>query len=357
MSGPAAMTAVDYSALDVVALDRWLAGRLDGYAGEPRLALVSGGQSTPTYRLESGDRRWALRKRPPGEWPAYLFPIDREYRVLRALADSPVPVPRPSAFCGDPGVLGGIFYVMEWIDGRVSENAECPGLSPVERRAAFLDLARTCGAIHRLDRHAAGLADFGRPGAYVQRQLATMAKAYAQAGWRRIDSIERLAAWLPANLSVPDETCLVHGDFRIGNCFLHPREPRIVAVLDWELSTLGNPYADAAYLVQPWYLPPLPENPQGDFPNRDLAALGIPSLDEMLGTYATAAGRPAPEGRLLEQLIVFNLYRTAVVNHGVGAREAAGTAVNRDAVVFGAMAEPIADHAWRLARERLGAPR
>jgi aminoglycoside phosphotransferase (APT) family kinase protein len=252
-------------------------------------------------------------------------------------------------------VLGGIFYVMDWIDGRVSENAEWPGLSPVERRAAFLDLARTCGAIHRLDWRAAGLADFGRAGAYVQRQLATMTKVYAQAGWRRIDAIDRLGAWLAAHLDVPDETCLVHGDFRIGNCFLHPREPRIVAVLDWELSTLGNPYADAAYLVQPWYLPPLPQNPQGDFPSRDLAALGIPSMAEMLAAYAAAAGRPAPDGRLLDQLIVFNLYRTAVVNHGVGARAAAGTAVNRDAAVFGAMAEPIADYAWRLAQRRLGA--
>ncbi len=349
------MTAVDYSAVDVAALDRWLAGRLDGYDGDPRLTLVSGGQSTPTYRLESGGRRWALRKRPPGDWPAYLFPIDREYRVLCALADSPVPVPRPRAFCGDPTVLGGIFYVMDWIDGRVSENAEWPGLSPGERRAAFLDLARTCGAIHRIDWRAAGLADFGRAGAYVQRQLATMAKVYAQGGWRRIEALDRLAAWLPANLDVPDGTCLVHGDFRIGNCFLHPREPRIVAVLDWELSTLGNPQADAAYLVQPWYLPPLPENPQGDFPGRDLDALGIPSMGEMLAAYAAAAGRPAPDGRLLDQLIVFNLYRTAVVNHGVGARAAAGTAVNRDAAVFGAMAEPIADYAWRLAQERLGA--
>jgi aminoglycoside phosphotransferase (APT) family kinase protein len=349
------MTPVDYSAIDAGALDRWLAGRLEGYAGRPQITLVSGGQSTPTYRLESGGRRWALRRRPPGDWPAYLFPIDREYRVLSALADSPVPVPRPRAYCDDTAVLGGLFYVMDWIDGRVAENAEWPGLSPAERRAAFLDLARTCGALHRLDWRAAGLADFGRAGAYVQRQLATMAKVYAQAGWQRIPALERLAGWLPANLEVPDETCLVHGDFRIGNCFLHPREPRIVAVLDWELSTLGNPYADAAYLVQPWYLPPLPENPQGDFPNRDLAALGIPSLDEMLATYSAAAGRPAPAGPLLDRLIVFNLYRTAVVNHGVGARAAAGTAVNRDAAVFGAMAAPIADYAWRLAQERLGA--
>jgi aminoglycoside phosphotransferase (APT) family kinase protein len=349
------VTSVDHSAVDVVALDRWLRGRLDGYGGEPQLTLVSGGQSTPTYRLESGGRRWALRKRPPGEWPPYLFPIDREYRVLRALADSAVPVPRPRAFCEDPSVLGGIFYVMDWIDGRVSENAEWPGLSPAERRTAFLDLARTCGAIHRLDWRALGLADFGRPGAYVQRQLATMTKVYARAGWRRIPSLDRLAAWLGANLDVPDETCLVHGDFRIGNCFLHPREPRIVAVLDWELSTLGHPQADAVYLVQPWYLPPLPENPQGDFPCRDLATLGIPSMGEMLATYSAAAGRPAPDGRRLDELIVFNLYRTAVVNHGVGARAAAGTAVNRDAAVFGAMAEPIADYAWRLARERLGA--
>jgi acyl-CoA dehydrogenase len=349
------MTSVDYSAVDLAALDRWLAGRLDGYSGNPRLTLVSGGQSTPTYRLESGERRWALRRRPPGEWPAYLFPIDREHRVLRALADSAVPVPRPRAFCADPSVLDGIFYVMDWIDGRVSENAEWPGLSPADRRAAFLDLARTCGAIHRLDWRAAGLADFGRAGAYVQRQLATMTKVYAQAGWHRIAALDRLGAWLAAHLAVPDETCLVHGDFRIGNCFLHPREPRIVAVLDWELSTLGNPYADAAYLVQPWYLPPLPENPQGDFPSRDLAALGIPSMDEMLAAYSSAAGRPAPDGRLLDQLIVFNLYRTAVVNHGVGARAAAGTAVNRDAAVFGAMAEPLADYAWQLAQQRLGA--
>jgi aminoglycoside phosphotransferase (APT) family kinase protein len=351
------MSAVDYSRIDVDALDRWLRGRLAGYAGEPRLTLISGGQSTPTYRLESGDRRWALRKRPPGDWPAYLFPIDREYRVLHALASTDVPVAQPHLLCDDATVLDGIFYVMDFVDGRVSENAEWPGLTPADRHAAFTDLARTCGRIHRVDWQAIGLADFGRAGAYVQRQLATMAKVYAKAGWQRIESLEWLADWLPRNLDVPDDTCLVHGDFRIGNCMLHVQEPRIVAVLDWELSTLGHPGADAAYLVQPWYLPPLPENPQGDFPNRDLAALGIPSMEEMLATYAESAGRAAPSGRLLDALIVFNLYRTAVVNHGVGARAAAGTAVNRDAATFGAMATPIADYAWELAVRRLGARR
>lgn len=348
------MAKLDYSRIDTAALDRWLRGRLDGYAGDPELTLISGGQSTPTYRLGSAGRSWVLRKRPPGDWPAYLFPVDREYRVLRALAGSGVPVPRAHVLCADAAVLDGIFYVMDYVPGRVSENAEWPGLTPAERRSAYVDLARTCGAIHRVDWRAAGLADFGRAGAYVKRQLATMAKVYAQAGWQRVPAIERLAAWLPANLDVPDDTCLVHGDFRIGNCLLHPSEPRIAAVLDWELSTLGNPWADAVYLVQPWYLPPYPANPQGDFPSRDLESLGIPSLVEMLAIYADAAGRPAPSGRLLDLLIVFNLYRTAVVNHGVGARAVAGTAVNRDAATFGAMAEPLAEHAWRLVVERLG---
>jgi len=348
--------AIDYSRLDLAALDRWLRGRLAGYEDEPRLTLISGGQSTPTYLIESGARRWVLRRRPPGNWPAYLFPIDREFQVLHALQKTDVPAPRVHLLCDDPAVIGGIFYVMDYVEGRVYENAECVGMTPAQRREAFVDLARTCGKLHSVDWRGVGLGTYGRAGSFVQRQLATMAKVYAQQStWCRVKSLERLANWLPTHLEVPDDTCLVHGDFRIGNSILHPRESRIVAVLDWELSTLGNPVADAVYLVQPWYLPAMPQNPQGDFPSRDLAALGIPSMAEMLALYSEASGRPAPSGALLTSLIIFNCYRTAVINHGVGARAAAGTAVNRDAEVFGGMAEPTADYAWQLAAEHFGA--
>jgi aminoglycoside phosphotransferase (APT) family kinase protein len=346
---------IDYSQIDEASLDAWLSGRLPGYRGRPLLTLISGGQSTPTYRLQSGGRAWVLRKRPPGDWPRYVFPIDREYAALRALGDSAVPVPRVHLLCDDPGVIGGIFYVMDFVDGRVSENAEWPGLTPGERREAFLDLARVCGQIHKFDWRAGGLEGFGRDGGYVERQLSTMSKAYQQAGWKKIPSLERLAAWLPGRLRIPEETCLVHGDYRIGNCLLHRDRPRIAAVLDWELSTLGNPWPDMVYLVQPWYMPPLPMNPQGDFPSLDLETLGIPSVQEMLDTYCETAGRPQVTQELYHQIVVFNLYRTATINHGVGARNAAGTAVNRDAVIFGEMAEPTADYAWRIAQERLGA--
>lgn len=312
--------AIDYSRLDLAALDRWLRGRLPGYEFEPKLTLISGGQSTPTYLLESGGRRWVLRRRPPGDWPAYLFPIDREYKVLHALQSTAVPAPHVHLLCEDPAVIGGIFYVMDYVVGRVYENAECAGMTPAQRSEAFIDLARTCGKLHSVDWRAVGLATYGRAGSFVQRQLSTMAKVYeAQAGWCRVKSLERLANWLPTHLELPDDTCLVHGDFRIGNCILDPHESRIVAVLDWELSTLGNPVADAVYLVQPWYLPAMPANPQGDFPSRDLAALGIPSMEEMLALYSEASGREAPSGPLLTSLIIFNCYRTAVINHGVGA--------------------------------------
>jgi len=350
------MTRAVVSALALGRLDGWLQGRLPGYAGRPALTPLGGGQSAPTFRLDSGGQSWVLRKRPAGEWPRYLYRVDREFRVLQALAESDVPVPRAILLCEDPNVLEGEFYIMEYVSGRILHDVALPECTPQERRMLLLDLARVCGRIHGFDWQTSRLPTFfSRRDDYVQRQLNTLADAYRNNGWQRIASLERLIEWLPAKLEIPAATSLVHGDFKLGNCVIDSRAPRIRAVLDWELSTLGNPWPDAAFLVQPWILPLLPMNPQGNLAGLNLRALGIPTREEMLTACCEQSGMSMPSRRVLDHCSVFNLFRTAIVTHSVGARQAMSAQDDAVAAAFGEMASPIADFAWHLAVHRLDA--
>jgi aminoglycoside phosphotransferase (APT) family kinase protein len=335
------------SAVDVRRLDDWLARHVPGHRGPSRAEVINGGNSNPVIRLDAADgRRYALRSRAPGVDPR-AHAIDREYRVLSALAGGPVPVPRVHAWCDDPAVLGQPFYVMDFVRGRIIDDARLPGVAREQRAIIYEDYARTFARLHSLDWRALGLSDFGRGAGYVRRQLRTLATAYRAWGDEPLPELDWLIGWLEANVDryVGDghPVALVHGDVRIGNCVLDPDRPSIAAVLDWEVATLGDPAADAALLVLPWYLPP---TPCGDFMTTPPAAFGIPPAERVMAWYCEERGIDGlPD---LEFMIVFQLFRYAAANYGIGARARRGQHVSDLAEIWGALAGPNAARAREL---------
>ncbi|GMG84052.1 phosphotransferase [Paralimibaculum aggregatum] len=317
--------------LDLAALGRYLAGTL-GIDGPLEARQFSGGQSNPTYLLEAPGARLVLRRKPPGALLPKAHMIEREYRVMAALGAAGFPVPRMRALCEDPGVIGAAFYVMDHVEGRVLFDTGMPGLAPAERAAIYHALVDTLAALHRIDPAAAGLGDFGRPGGYLGRQVAIWAGQYAASETQAIPAMDRLAAWLPEAVArVPDETCLVHGDYRLDNVILAPGAPEIRAVLDWELATLGHPLSDLAYFLMTWRFP---AGLRYGLAESDLAGLGIPPLEALAERYAAATGR----GRLpdLDLLLAFSIFRMAAIIQGVYARGLAGNAADEAALSMGA---------------------
>jgi aminoglycoside phosphotransferase (APT) family kinase protein len=286
-----------------------------------------------------------LRRKPPGKLLPSAHAVDREYRVMAALAGTDVPVPRMLALCEDDAVIGTAFYVMEYVEGRVLWDPALPGMTPGERAAHYDELNRVLAALHRVDYAAVGLADFGRFGHYIERQVARWSKQYEAATTERIAAMDRLIAWLPQHLPDADETSIVHGDFRLDNVIFHPTEPRVLAVLDWELSTLGHPLSDFAYQVMAWRLTPQQFRGLGGL---DLAALGIPSEQDYVAAYCRRTGRAAiPHW---EFYLIFNMFRIAAILHGVLARALQGNAASQDAVETGGRARLVADVAWDMAQ-------
>jgi aminoglycoside phosphotransferase (APT) family kinase protein len=276
---------------DEGALDRWLAARLRGYAGGLRVRQFPGGSSNPTYALQAsvaggGTRDWVLRKRPAGALPRSAHQVDREFRVMRALLGSGVPVPRVELLCEDESVLGQSFYVMERVEGRVFTDPAMPGCSRVERAAVWDAMCDVLVRLHALDWESLGLADYGRPDNYVGRQVERWLRQYRDARTDDIPEMERLAAWLQSNVPREARSAIVHGDYRLGNLVVHPAEPRISAVLDWEMSTLGDPLCDLAYNALCWHLQELPIG----FREADPAALGIPAEADYVEAYRRRAG-------------------------------------------------------------------
>ena len=266
-------TEVPGAGLDAAALERYLAARIAGFRGPIRVHRLRGGQSNPTYRLDTPGARYVLRRKPAGRLLRSAHLVEREYQVMTALAGTGVPVPGTYLLCEDPGVAGTPFYVMDYAEGRVFRDPALPGLEAAERTAVYADMIAILGRLHRIDWHAAGLGGFGRPGNYFARQIHRWTAQYRASETDRIEPMERLIEWLPAHIPPGDETVLVHGDFRIGNAVIHPTEPRVIAVLDWELSTLGHPLGDLAYHCLPWRFGADLEG----FAGMDPAGLGIPS--------------------------------------------------------------------------------
>lgn len=319
--------APDLDAAAIARLDAFLRGQVAGLSGGIAIARTTGGMSNPTYFVDYANRRMVLRKQPDAVLMPSAHAIDREYRVLRALHGSAVPVPAPILYCDARDVVGTPFYMMERLEGRVYESYAAPGVSPAHRAAMYGDMCRTMAAIHRLDVGALGLADFGKPGDYFARQLARWSAMWA--GFRKgdddIPALDRLIEWLRAALPRSDSLALCHGDLRIANLMFHPREPRVVGVLDWELSTLGHPLVDLAYNTQAWRMAP---SENGGLLGLPLDELGIPEEDAYIERYYAEVG---PGERMTDFHRAFAMFRAAVGSASVAARGLAGNAVLPDA--------------------------
>lgn len=334
-------------AFDEARLGRWLQDHVPGLQGPLQVARFKGGQSNPTFLLTAGDRRLVLRRQPPGTLLPSAHAVDREFRVIRALAGTGVPVAAAHALCEDPAVIGSSFYVMDHVEGRIFWDPTLPGHTPAERAALFDELNRVMAALHRVDPVAVGLADFGRPGAYLARQVARWTRQYKAAETEPIEAADRLIDWLPQHMPPEGERRIVHGDYRIDNVIFHPTEPRILAVLDWELATLGDPLVDFAYHCMSWRMPPAARGLAGV----NIAALGIPSEAHHLARYLLRTGRStAVPARDWHYYLVFNMFRLVGILQGIAQRARQGNAANASAVETGRRARPLAEQAWALAQ-------
>lgn len=327
------------TALDAGRLEAFLREQLGGLRGSMQLEKIGGGQSNPTYFVSFDNRRMVLRKKPAGDVLPSAHAVDREYRVMKALASTGLPVPPVLIYHAEDDVVGTPFYLMERVEGRVFSDNSLPGMAAAERRAIYLAMADTLAVLHAVDWRAAGLADFGRPGGYFARQLRRWQQQWELSRTHENPAIDELIAWLGAHLPDDDETTLTHGDFKLNNLLFHPSEPRVVAVLDWELSTLGHPLADLAFNTVPWRT--LPQE-FGGIRGLDLAALGIPGEHEYLAHYYRQAGRTDPARQARPFHWAFALMRWAVIFEGIAARAARGNAVADNATEVGALGVALA---------------
>ena len=344
-------------ALDTAALDAWLAAHVAGYAGPLSIEQFKGGQSNPTYKLLTPARSYVMRSKPGPQ--AKLLPsahaIEREFTVMKALAGSAVPVPQMLALCEDEAVIGRAFYVMEFIEGRVLWDQSLPGLANAERAAIYDEMNRVIAALHKVDFEAAGLADYGKPGNYFERQIGRWSKQYLASVTGPNEAMDRLIEWLPQHIpaSARDarEVAIVHGDFRLDNLVFHPSEPRVLAVLDWELSTLGHPLADFSYHCMSWHIET--SGAARGLGGKDLAALGIPDEVSYVRRYCERTGRTDVPAVMQDWnfYLAYNLFRIAAILQGIAKRVENGTASSARAREAGAGARPMAELGWRFAQK------
>jgi len=331
---------------DEARLAAYLRAHLPGCEGQLTVRQFQGGQSNPTFLIAADSRRWVLRKKPPGKLLPSAHMVEREYRVIRALADTGVPVPSARLLCEDAEIIGTPFYVMDYIEGRVFTDPTLPGLTPAARSGVYAAMAETLARLHAVDWRAAGLADYGRPENYVARQIARWSKQYEASKTGEMPAMDRLTEWLPRHIPDREETTLAHGDYRLGNLIFHPTQPRVVAVLDWELSTLGHPLADLGYNCMLYHLPADLPTVRG-FGDTDLAALGVPDERQYVATYAKHTGRDP--GGDWPFFLAFSLFRYAAIVQGVYARALQGNAASATAEQLGRAAPILAEIGWRIA--------
>lgn len=333
---------------DVEMLEGYMASHVESFRGPLAVSEFKGGQSNPTYLLEAESGNYVLRRKPPGKLLESAHAVDREYRVISALYAAGFPVPRPCVLCEDDEVIGTMFYIMECVDGRIFWELDLPGMAPDAREALYDDINRTLARLHSFDYAALGLDDYGKPGNYFARQIARWTRQYRASETATIEPMDRLIDWLPGHVPDDDSASVVHGDFRLDNLVVHPEEPRVIAVLDWELSTIGHPLADLTYHLMAWQMPEIGIGSTGLL-GKDLEALGIPDEESYTARYCQRTGRSGGiEHR--DFYSAFNFFRLAAILQGIAGRVRDGTAASAHAAQAAGAVMPLASLGWDYAQ-------
>jgi len=338
---------------DEARLAEYMEAHVEGYEGPLEVRQFKGGQSNPTYQLVTPNKKYVLRRKPPGKLLKSAHMVDREYRVITALGGTGFPVAKTYCLCEDESVLGTIFYIMDCVEGRIIWDGTIPGSNPDERAAIYDAMNETLAMLHMVDYKAIDLETFGKPGNYFARQISRWTKQYQLSETQEISSMNKLIEWLPVNIPDDDTTTIVHGDYRLDNMILHPTEPKVIAVLDWELSTLGNPLGDFTYQLMQWRMP-VQGTSSGTLMGADLSALGIPSEDDYVAAYCRRTGREGIEN--IDFYFAYNFFRLAGILQGIVGRVRDGTASNEHAAAMADLVAPLADSAWGFAQKAGATP-
>ncbi|MEQ1726257.1 MAG: phosphotransferase family protein [Sphingopyxis sp.] len=342
-SGTIAPTGADR--IDEARLTAWMAKNVEGFAGPIALTKFKGGQSNPTYRIDAASGAYVLRRKPFGVLLPSAHAVDREYRVIAGLHPMGFPVARPYGLCTDDSVIGSMFYIMSMVEGRTIWDGAMPDATPDQRRATYMAMVDTLAALHNVDVAAAGLSDYGKPGNYFERQVGRWTKQYRASETELMPEVERLIAWLPTTLPEQTRACVVHGDYRIDNMIFAADEARVLAVLDWELSTLGDPLADFTYLCMAWVTE---HGGRSGVMDLDRATLGIPELDEVVARYCAATARDTVPD--MNWYFAYNFFRLVGILQGIKKRVIDGTASSSHAREMSERVQPLATQAWHFAK-------
>jgi aminoglycoside phosphotransferase (APT) family kinase protein len=341
----------DAHRFDVKILEAYLAERIDGFQTPLEVRQFKGGQSNPTYQLVTPNRKYVLRRKPPGKLLPSAHAVDREYKIISALHPTGFPVAKPYLLCEDENIIGTMFYVMDCVEGRIYWDGLLPDLSPAERTATYDAMNETIAELHNIDYEKIGLGDYGKPGNYITRQISRWTKQYQMSETETVPAMNKLIEWLPAHVPPDERSSIVHGDYRLDNMILHPTEPRVIAVLDWELSTIGDPLADFTYHLMQWQMPGGAAN-ASSLLGADLEALGIPTMDEYVAMYCRRTGRATTPN--MDYYAAYNFFRLAGILQGIVGRVRDGTAANANAAQNAAAVGPLAGIGWYFA-QRAGA--
>jgi aminoglycoside phosphotransferase (APT) family kinase protein len=343
-SGTRTPTGLDM--LDTDRLTAWMGENVAGFAGPIEVLKFAGGQSNPTYRINAASGSYVLRRKPFGQLLPSAHAVDREFRVIAGLHPTGFPVAQPYGLCTDETVVGSMFYIMGMVEGRTIWNGAMPASNPTERTATYMAMVDTLAALHNTDVDAAGLSEYGKPGNYFGRQVDRWTKQYRLSETETLPEMEKLIAFLPLSLPEQTRTSVVHGDYRIDNMIYHPTEPRVIAVLDWELSTLGDPLADFTYLAMAWVTP---NEGRSGVMDLDRAALGIPELDAIVERYCAATGRDSVPD--MNWYLAYNFFRLAGIIQGIKKRVIDGTATSSHAKAMSEKLSPLVEAAWSFAKK------